>query len=324
MMSDNLKALAKRLLYPVPSHLAGRQIRIDDDRLDMIREAIKHNYHTGWRSEDNYSKELYETDLAAHLYKRLDGDRMRTIPWVSSARSLEGAKVLEVGCGTGASTVALAEQGASVTGIDVDEGALAVAKLRCELYGLQVELKQLNAIGIREEFSLAKFDFIIFFASLEHMMVEERLTALKNAWDMLDPGGLLVIIETPNRLWYFDRHTSRLPFFHWLPDELAFRYSRFSPQENFRELFRQYDATSRQDFLRMGRGMSFHEIDIAVGPASELNVVSSLSQFEGIRFSVRRTRMERRYKAMLRRACPSIHPGFFDRNLDLIIEKSHE
>ena len=89
MMSDKLKGVAKRLLYPVPSCLAQKHIHIDDDRLDTIREAIKRDYHTGWRSEGNYSEALYQTDLAAHLHKRLEGDRMRTIPWINSARPLD-------------------------------------------------------------------------------------------------------------------------------------------------------------------------------------------------------------------------------------------
>ena len=33
-------------------------------------------------------------------------------------------------------------------------------------------------------------------------------------------NGLLVIVEAPNRLWLEDTHTSELPFFQWLPDNL--------------------------------------------------------------------------------------------------------
>lgn len=321
MISEQIKELLKRGLYLLPYHLSKKQIHIDNDGLNAVKQSMRQNFYTGWRSESSYTKERYEDDLRQHLYKRLDNDRMRIVPWLDNARHLEGSKILEIGCGTGSSSVALAEQGAMVTGVDIDEGVLSVAKDRCRVYRLKAEFRMLNATEIKGAFSDARFDFIVFFACLEHMAIEERLTALKDAWDMLENGGLLVIVETPNRLWYFDSHTSQLPFFHWLPNELAFKYSRFSPREGFRELYREYNTTSEGHFLRRGRGVSFHEFEIAIKPASALKVVSSLCQFEGIRYWIRQSRLERRYKSFLRKVCPMIHEGFFDSSLDLIIEK---
>ena len=106
-------------------------------------------------------------------------------------------------------------------------------------------------------FHATKFDVIIFFASLEHMTISERLLSLKGTWDMLTDEGLLVIVETPNRLWYVDSHTSFLPFFHWLPNELAFAYSKFSSRDGFRDLYNEYNETSNEHFLRRGRGGKF-------------------------------------------------------------------
>jgi len=138
---------------------------------------------------------------------------------------------------------------------------------------------------------------------------------------MLPTEGLLIIVETPNRLWYFDDHTSKLPFFHWLPDELAFQYSRFSPRENFRELYREYNTDSKEHFLRRGRGMSFHELEIAICPIQDLKVISSLFTFEWIRYKLKRSKLERKYKSLLMNIYPAIHEGFFDNTLYLIIEK---
>ena len=217
--------------------------------------------------------------------------------------------------------MALAEQGARVTGIDIDAGVLAVAKDQCAIYGLEAEFHLLNADAISGAFGPDKFDFIVFFACLEHMTIAERLASLRDAWGMLPLGGLLVIVETPNRLWYYDGHTSVLPFFHWLPDELAFQYSAFSPREGFRESYREHDADANTHFLRRGRGMSFHELDIAIQPVQHLKVVSSLSTFEGLRYRLRRSRLERRYKSILTQVYPGIHEGFLDDTLYLIIQK---
>jgi S-adenosylmethionine-dependent methyltransferase len=217
--------------------------------------------------------------------------------------------------------VALSEQGAVVTGIDIDRDALVVAKDRCDVYGVKAELHALNVTELPAAFAGQVFDSVIFFASLEHMTMPERLAGLRDAWQMLPPGGLLVVVETPNRLWFDDRHTSLLPFFNWLPDELAFRYSAFSPRQNFRDLYRDWEPAQAEHFLRRGRGMSFHEFDLAIKPAAKLRVISSLSSFAGVRYRVRQSMLERRFKSVLRRIRPDLHEGFFDDHLFLIIER---
>jgi 2-polyprenyl-3-methyl-5-hydroxy-6-metoxy-1,4-benzoquinol methylase len=313
--------IIKKLLFPIPRCLSRNHTTIDADGVQALRKSIQTNYHAGWRSESSYSKEAYEHDLNAHLEGRLESDRRMVVPWLDHARRLRDSRILEIGCGTGSSTVALAEQGAKVVGIDIDQDALTVARDRCRIYGVEAEFHAMNSTTMRDVFGGNTFDFIIFFASLEHMTIAERLAGLGDAWQMLPHAGLLVVVETPNRLWYYDGHTSMLPFFHWLPNELAFRYSRLSPRENFRELYRSYDAPSKEHFLRQGRGASFHEFDLAVKPAKDLRVVSSLSTFHGMRHEPQRSLLDRRYKSILRRIYPEIHEGFCDDSLFLIIEK---
>ncbi len=305
----------------VPNHLKKKRIRLDSTGLEAIRRSLETHYFTGWRSKGHIQAEAYARDLEDHLTARLERDRRRIIPWLDHAAGLCGKRILEVGCGTGSSTVALAEQGAEVTGIDVDEGALSVARDRCRAYGVNADLRMVNAQRMGEVFSANAFDMILFFACLEHMTIPERLISLRHAWEILPGGGCLAVIETPNRLWYFDGHTSQLPFFHWLPDELAFQYSRFSPRENFRELYREWNDSSREHFLRRGRGFSYHEMELAIAPIRELRVICSLSDYEGMRSILRQSGMDRRYRSFLQRICPGIPPGFLEKSLDLAIQK---
>lgn len=253
-------------------------------------------------------------------------DRVRVVPWLDHARAIDGGHLLEIGCGTGSSTVVLAEQGANVTAVDIDTNALTVARERCKIYGLDVSFVRASAADVRQLFRDEQFDFIIFYASLEHLTVEERITAMRDTWNMLKAGDFWAVVETPNRLWYHDDHTSRLPFFMWLPDDLAFQYSRFSPQMGFSEHYRDMTDTSMLNFLRQGRGVSFHEFELAMAPVKELNIVSDISSFQRRR-NVLNWLWQRkhyyRYSSFLSKVSPAASHGFNEITLDIIIRKDN-
>jgi S-adenosylmethionine-dependent methyltransferase len=313
-----MKALIKELIYPIPAALRSRHAPTGAAGLQRVHESLETHYFQGWRAKGNYSQAAYELELAAHLHVRLEGDRRFVIPWLNSARALNGLRVLEIGCGTGSSSVALAEQGAHVTAIDIDAPALEVARERCRAYGVSVDTREANAEQLDQ---FGPMDAVLYFATLEHMNQAERMKSLTQAWSILSVGGILAIIETPNRLWFFDHHTSQLPFFNWLPDDLAFGYSRYSPRENFKDNYREPSADMVNHFLRRGRGASYHEIDMAIGPTQDLETVSSLTSYFGWRRRVRARGPARRYKVLLRRIRPDLHEGWFDPDLDVIIRK---
>lgn len=316
----SLKRLAQRALSPVPRHLRRNHIRVDRPHLDALRASLEANFFAGWREGGRVSPQAHEREVNEHLVEALGLYRSDYIPWLDRACGLRGKRVLEIGCGTGASVAALAEQGARVTGIDIDQPSLRVAHDRCRLYGLDVALEHLSADSIAK-FGDNAFDLVLFSASLEHMTSAERLASLQGAWHILPAGGFLAVMDTPNRLWFFDQHTSRLPFYHWLPNDLAFRYARFSPRDNFREIYREESADSMQHFLRRGRGVSFHEFDLAIKPATRLKVVSSLVSYRGMLRRWLGSAASRRYKAALMSICPGIHEGFFDPSLELVIQR---
>jgi len=240
-----------------------------------------------------------------HMFDRLEDDRRRVIPWLDNMHKLNGASVLEIGCGTGASTVTLCEQKAEVTAIDVDESAIEAANIRMDAYNLKADIRCLNAVDMLDAFCGKCFDFVIFYASLEHMTFDERINALRAAFEMLKPGGNVVLVEIPNRLWYIDEHTSKEPFYNWLPDLLAMEYSRYTQRKVFNNGF---DAVSEVDvlnFARWGRGVSYHEIEIALGGKDRFRVRSSLGEFLKL--------PESTFKRLLKMIGPSgMHEGFYD------------
>ncbi|WP_445738572.1 class I SAM-dependent methyltransferase [Mariniflexile sp.] len=297
-----------------------KHLIFNDKQIEELKVSIESNYLDRGNTKKKLSEQEYRNALNVQLDGRLNYNRNRIAPWLNSIQRLNGANILEIGCGTGISTLALAEQGANVTGIDVDEGALNVAKDRMKIAGLEADLHLMNADEIKDNFKTKKFDFIIYYAVLEHMTVKERLSSLKQAWDMLPEGGFLAVIETPNRLWYYDSHTAAMPFYDWLPDELAYYYSRFSERKNFNDSYRKLNDENMMNFLRWGRGASFHEFELAIAPLNKLNVVSSLMQFEKTAFlksGIKGTR----YINFLKSLKKNLPKGFCYPYLDIVLKK---
>jgi S-adenosylmethionine-dependent methyltransferase len=281
---------------------------------------------TAWFSREHLSGGAGIRELDDEVEGRLNRMRASLVPWLHHSMPLANSRVLEIGCGTGVLTVALAEQGAHVTAIDIVEANLEAAGERCRVYGLNPAFIHANATQVHERLAGEAFDMILFGASLEHMTHNERMASMTGTWKMLSGGSLWCLTETPNRLWFFDKHTAYLPFFMWLPDELAFEYARFSPRPRFRDVHGGERNRERLlAFLRHGRGMSYHEFALAMGPVGALDVVGSKSRFERRRNPLRgllwRLTRESRYESFLARVGPDIHPGFYHAWLNLLIRK---
>ncbi len=268
---------------------------------------------------------LEEDEIGDTFAGRVTIARRYVVPWLSRARPLEGCRILEIGCGAGASTIAFAEQGCHITGVDIDSEAIAKAEKLCKAHGFDANFLVANATDVPRVLAGQRFDFIIFYASIEHMTHEERIEAIRGTWNMLAPGDFWCITGTPNRLWLYDYHTAYLPFYFWLPDDLAMAYAAQSKRKGFRELYTDRSEENTLHFLRRGRGVSYHEFDLAMRPTPTLDVISSM----GIEWREQRALNKWRwqftndfaYEKCLRRAAPDIHPGFFQRSLDILIRK---
>ena len=321
-MKTVLKSITKKLFYTAPKAMQKKHLVFTDEQVNNLKKSLEKNYLDRGDTKSKLSKEEYNNAINGQLFERLHYNRNRIAPWLHSIKNLKGVKILEIGCGTGISTQALSEQGAIVTGVDVDAGALAVAKDRLKIAGFDnTELHLLNANEIQENFKGETFDFIIYYAVLEHMTIKERLSSLSQAWEMLPKDGYLAVIETPNRLWYYDSHTAAMPFYDWLPDELAFYYSKFSKRKNFQDTHKKdLNDENLVNFSRWGRGASYHEFELAIAPLGDLNLVSSLMNFEKTTFM--KTGLKGlRYIKFLKSLNKKLHTGFCYPYLDIVIKK---
>jgi S-adenosylmethionine-dependent methyltransferase len=319
-MKNLFTNIAKKFLFTAPKSMQKRHITFNEDQRNLLRSSIEVNYLDRGNTKSRLSPEEYQLSIEGQLDGRIVYNRNRIVPWLNSVKSLEGAQVLEIGCGTGISTLALSEQGAHVVGIDVDQGALAVAKDRMQLAGFESELHFENAYEIKSKFGDRKFDFIIYYAVVEHMTIDERLSSLEQAWSMLSDGAFLAVIETPNRLWFYDSHTAGLPFYDWLPHDLAFYYSKFSGRKNFKDSYREINDEDMLKFQRWGRGASYHEFEVAIAPLNQLKVVSSLIKFE--KTALMKCGLKGlRYIRLLKSLNRDLNSGFCYPYLDIILKK---
>lgn len=108
---------------------------------------------------------------------------------------VDGLKLLDVGCGGGLVTEAMAAQGADVTGIDMGEAPLSVAKLHLLESGLQVEYLRITAEELAEQ-RPQQYDIVTCLEMLEHVPDPAQVVAA--CAQLVKPGGH-VYFSTINR-----------------------------------------------------------------------------------------------------------------------------
>jgi 2-polyprenyl-6-hydroxyphenyl methylase/3-demethylubiquinone-9 3-methyltransferase len=108
------------------------------------------------------------------------------LKWIDRQAPLAGKKVLDVGCGGGILAEAMAGLGAEVTGIDLSEKALKVARLHLHESGRSVDYQLASA----EDFAAAHagaFDVVTCMEMLEH--VPEPASVVAACAKLAKPGG---------------------------------------------------------------------------------------------------------------------------------------
>ncbi|HTL75831.1 MAG TPA: bifunctional 2-polyprenyl-6-hydroxyphenol methylase/3-demethylubiquinol 3-O-methyltransferase UbiG [Casimicrobiaceae bacterium] len=118
------------------------------------------------------------------------------VGWVERiAGGVEGKRVADVGCGGGIFAEALAQRGADVTGIDLSEKAIAVARLHQYESGTSVDYRRVAAETLALEMPGA-FDVVTCLELLEH--VPEPASTVAACSALARPGGT-VVFSTINR-----------------------------------------------------------------------------------------------------------------------------
>jgi 2-polyprenyl-6-hydroxyphenyl methylase/3-demethylubiquinone-9 3-methyltransferase len=115
--------------------------------------------------------------------------------WIDRCCTLAGQEVLDVGCGGGLLAEGMAAQGARVTGIDLSEKSLAVARLHLLESGRQVDYRHVAVEELAAECP-GRFDVVTCLEMLEH--VPDPGSVVAACARLAKPGGQL-FFSTINR-----------------------------------------------------------------------------------------------------------------------------
>jgi 2-polyprenyl-6-hydroxyphenyl methylase/3-demethylubiquinone-9 3-methyltransferase len=122
------------------------------------------------------------------------------LKFITDGLDLSGCKVLDVGCGGGILTEALAKSGAHAIGIDLSNDSLEAAKIHARQEGVDVEYRYENIEDTAAKFE-GQFDAITCMEMLEHVPEPGKIIAACSR--LLKPGGhafFSTINRTPKAL----------------------------------------------------------------------------------------------------------------------------
>jgi ubiquinone/menaquinone biosynthesis C-methylase UbiE len=139
--------------------------------------------------ENEYSERRFLTDAALP-----QKDVLRVLKELSRKHglSLEGAHVLDAGCGTGRNSLHCAQSGASVSAFDIAENAVAIARKRAEEEGLRISFA-VHDMAQDMPYGDDTFDLVLDITSSNSLRAAGRAHFLSECRRVLKPGGFLVM-----------------------------------------------------------------------------------------------------------------------------------
>jgi ubiquinone/menaquinone biosynthesis C-methylase UbiE len=146
--------------------------------------------HTSEESRKASWEQLWIKRKRLHVYRNVSEEANRCLA------NLQGARILEVGCGRGATLLELARQGAQVVGLDYAQTAISTCEALRSAMKLDDSAEFLLGDARALPFDSGSFDFVYSIGLLEHF--EQPSVLLSEQYRVLKPGGV-VLVQVPQK-----------------------------------------------------------------------------------------------------------------------------
>ena len=131
-------------------------------------------------------------ELATYRFEKLD-----YLPQVVDFTAYNDKKLLEVGCGLGTDLVRFARHGARVTGIDLADVCIALARQNFALNGVRGTLQTMNGEAL--QFDDASFDMVYAHGVLQYTRDTQHM--IHDIHRVLKPGGEAILMVYNRYSW---------------------------------------------------------------------------------------------------------------------------
>lgn len=165
--------------------------------------------------------------------------------------SIAGKRVLEVGCGPGVVSVALANSGAHVTAVDVSASGLRVTRERAAHYGVADRVETVQSAAEELDFPPGTFDLFFAKSVVHHLIIDD---VMPRVYRFLAPGGRGAMIE-PQSNPILDFAREHLPYPGKVGDEHG--TDEFFTQAMIERILGHFDGGDVQAFRLVGMLQKF-------------------------------------------------------------------
>ena len=149
----------------------------------------------------------------------------------------KGKRLLDFGCGCGASTFGMAKllPETDILGVELLSKKVKTAQRIAALQGISNIRFLCSPSGDELPDKIGQFDFVMLSAVFEHLLPRERQIIMPLLWSAMKERAAIFINQTPYRYFPFEHHSTGLWFINYMPDKLAHfvarKWSRHDPSK---------------------------------------------------------------------------------------------
>jgi len=151
------------------------------------------------------------------------------------ASDFRGKRLLDFGCGTGASSFCMATllPETEIVGVELSQSHVEMAHKVLSARNLSNIEFLASPDGDSLPAGIGTFDFVMLSAVYEHLLPQERRTVLPLVWSKMKPGAVLFVNQTPYRYFPYEHHSTGLWLINYLPDRVSHWAARKFARHNW-------------------------------------------------------------------------------------------